>query len=195
VGPSSQRQCRAMPCPDWLPWGALCGHACRGLNASRLPLSRPLASPLAPRRDRRCPKPPSPGLNCATDADVHVAVPPDATVYTVVPHRRPRAGEPCHTFPGPLPCAGGGAIVRQAWTGRAGPRALCRPRASTRRTHVAVGRACAVHMGRADAASVGQAPLCNWVERGFGPVTLELVFLFSDYIQILANLKMCVGFI
>jgi hypothetical protein len=124
---------------------------------------------------------------------------PDATVYTVVPHRRPRAGEPCHTFPGPLPCAGGGAIVRQAWTGRAGPRhgprTLCRPRASTRRAHVAVGRACAVHMGRANAASLGQAPLCNWVEHGFGPVTLELVFLFSDYIQILANLKMCVGFI
>jgi hypothetical protein len=31
--------------------------------------------------------------------------------------------------------------------------------------------------------------------RGFGPVTLELVFLFSDYIQILANLKICVVFI
>jgi hypothetical protein len=31
--------------------------------------------------------------------------------------------------------------------------------------------------------------------RGFGPVTLELVFLFFDYIQILANLKICVVFI
>jgi hypothetical protein len=66
---------------------------------------------------------------------------------------------------------------------------------STGRARVAVGRARAVHMGRADATSVGQAPLCNWAERGFGPVTLELVFLFSDYIQILANLKICVGFI
>jgi hypothetical protein len=37
--------------------------------------------------------------------------------------------------------------------------------------------------------------LCIWAERGFGPVTLELVFLFSEYIQILANLKICVGFI
>jgi hypothetical protein len=37
--------------------------------------------------------------------------------------------------------------------------------------------------------------LCNWAERGFGLVTLELVFLFSEYIQILANLKICVGFI
>jgi hypothetical protein len=60
---------------------------------------------------------------------------------------------------------------------------------------VAVGRTRVVHMGRADAASMGQAPLCNWAERGFGPVTLELVFLISEYIQILANLKNCVGFI
>jgi hypothetical protein len=33
-GASSQRQCRAVPCPDWLPWVALSGHACGGLNAS-----------------------------------------------------------------------------------------------------------------------------------------------------------------
>jgi hypothetical protein len=50
-------------------------------------------------------------------------------------------------------------------------------------------------MGRADAASVGQAPLCNWAEREFGLVALKLIFLFSEYIQILANLKICVGFI
>jgi hypothetical protein len=52
-----------------------------------------------------------------------------------------------------------------------------------------------VHVGRADAAGVGQAPLCIWAERGFGPVALKLIFLFSEYIQILANLKICVGFI
>jgi hypothetical protein len=56
-------------------------------------------------------------------------------------------------------------------------------------------RPSAVHVGRADVASVGQAPLCNWAECGFGLVTLELVFLISEYIQILANLKICVGFI
>jgi hypothetical protein len=50
-------------------------------------------------------------------------------------------------------------------------------------------------VGRADATGVGQAPLCIWAERGFGPVALKLIFLFSEYIQILANLKIYVGFI
>jgi hypothetical protein len=31
--------------------------------------------------------------------------------------------------------------------------------------------------------------------RGFGPVTVELIFLFSEYIQFLTNSKICVGFI
>jgi hypothetical protein len=39
-------------------------------------------------------------------ADVHAAVPPDAAVYAVVPHRRPRFGEPRHVFPGRLPSVG-----------------------------------------------------------------------------------------
>jgi hypothetical protein len=52
-----------------------------------------------------------------------------------------------------------------------------------------------VAMGRARAVHVGQAPLCNWAEREFGPVALKLIFLFFEYIQILANLKICVGFI
>jgi hypothetical protein len=60
---------------------------------------------------------------------------------------------------------------------------------------VAVGRTHTVHVGQADAVSVGHAPLCNWAEREFGPVTLDLVFLISEYIQILVNLKFCVGFI
>jgi hypothetical protein len=42
---------------------------------------------------------------------------------------------------------------------------------------------------------VGHALLCNWVVRGFDPVTVELIFLFSEYIQILVNSKICVGFI
>jgi hypothetical protein len=45
---------------------------------------------------------------------------------------------------------------------------------------MAAGRARVVHVGRADAAGVGQAPLCIWVERGFGLETLKLIFLFSD---------------
>jgi hypothetical protein len=63
---------------------------------------------------------------------------------------------------------------------------------------MAVGRgpcARAVCVGRADTAGVGQAPLCIWAERGFGPEALKLIFLFSDFIQIRANSKICVGFI
>jgi hypothetical protein len=54
---------------------------------------------------------------------------------------------------------------------------------------------CAVHTGGAGAVEVGHALLCNWAERRFGPVAVGLSFLFSEYIQILANLKICVGFI
>jgi hypothetical protein len=50
-------------------------------------------------------------------------------------------------------------------------------------------------VGRANAMGMGQAPLCIWAERGFGPEALKLIFLFSDFIQIRANSKICVGFI
>jgi hypothetical protein len=46
--------------------------------------------------------------------------------------------------------------------------------------HKAAGRARAVRVDQADAAGVGQAPLCIWAEHGFGPETLKLIFLFSD---------------
>jgi hypothetical protein len=75
------------------------------------------------------------------------------------------------------------ATLRRAVAGRAG-----RGWPSKRRPR-------AVHVGRANAMSVGHTPLCNWAEREFGPVTLDLVFLIFEYIQILANLKICVGFI
>jgi hypothetical protein len=42
-----------------------------------------------------------------------------------------------------------------------------------------------VAVGQADAAGVGQAPLCIWAERGFGPETLKLIFLFSDLFNLL----------
>jgi hypothetical protein len=57
------------------------------------------------------------------------------------------------------------------------------------------GHAHAVRVGRVDTAGVGQAPLCIWAERGFGREALKLIFLFSDFIQIHANSKICVGFI
>jgi hypothetical protein len=67
--------------------------------------------------------------------------------------------------------------------------------ASAGRARVAMGRARTMRMGRAHAAGMGQAPLCIWAERGFGLEALKLICLFSDFIQILANLKICVGFI
>jgi hypothetical protein len=92
-----------------------------------------------------------------------------------------------------VPGSGDRSSVRRAGRGRLGER---RPRAApTDRARAAMGRARTVHVGRADAVSVGQVLLCNWPERDFSPVTLELVFLISEYIQILANLKICVGFI
>jgi hypothetical protein len=39
---------------------------------------------------------------------------------------------------------------------------------------------CAMHTGRAGAVDVGHALLCNWAERGFGPVAVKLVFYFSN---------------
>jgi hypothetical protein len=79
------------------------------------------------------------------------------------------------------------AVAGHAGRGRLGKRGPC--------ARVAVGRASAVHVDRADAVSMGHAPLCNWVERGFGPVAADLNFLFSEYIQFLANSKICVGLI
>jgi hypothetical protein len=47
----------------------------------------------------------------------------------------------------------------------------------------------AVQTVRISTVDVGRALLCNWAVRGFGPVTIELIFIFSEYIQILANSK------
>jgi hypothetical protein len=76
-----------------------------------------------------------------------------------VPRRAPRSGDR--------------SGVCRAALAEAGP-------ASAGRARVAVDRARAMRMGRADSAGVGQAPLCIWAERGFGPEALKLIFLFSD---------------
>jgi hypothetical protein len=55
--------------------------------------------------------------------------------------------------------------------------------------------ACTVQMGRVGTMDVGRTLLCNWAVRGFGPVAFDLYFLFSEYIQILANSKICLGFV
>jgi hypothetical protein len=93
------------------------------------------------------------------------------------------------------PCAVARAHAALRWPAKLG-RARCAGRGRTGpRARVAMGCICVVHVGRADAVSVGHAPLCNWAKREFGPVTLDLVFLIFEYIQILADLKICVRFI
>jgi hypothetical protein len=39
---------------------------------------------------------------------------------------------------------------------------------------------CAVPTSRAGTVDVGHALLCNWAERGFGPVAVELIFYFLN---------------
>jgi hypothetical protein len=83
--------------------------AARSLASPLVPPSQPRHIPTAAVPSRRRPVRTVPPTPTST-----LAVPPDATVYAVVPCRRPRAGEPRHAFPGHLPCAGKGATMRQA---------------------------------------------------------------------------------
>jgi hypothetical protein len=109
--------------------------------------------------------------------------------YLLLPHGR-RVVSPPFASPPPLwhrrrPESGdrsGCAAPSRATQAEAGPASAGRALRTRAAPRVAVGRARAVHVGRADAADVGQAPLCIWVERGFGPVALKLIFLFSEYI-------------
>jgi hypothetical protein len=75
------------------------------------------------------------------------------------------------------------AVAGRAGRGRPGkPWAACATQAEAKLGHTRAAQAdCAgtVQLGRS----------------GFGPVIVELFFLFSEYIQIPANLKICVGFI
>jgi hypothetical protein len=50
-------------------------------------------------------------------------------------------------------------------------------------------------LGHARAVQASYAGTVQLGRSGFGPVTVELLFLFSEYIQIPANLKICVEFI
>jgi hypothetical protein len=163
--------------------------------------ARSLASPLAPRPDRRSLARLSRRVPTATVRSRRrpvrtvpptptsmLVVPPDATVYAIVPRRRPCVGEPCHAFPDHLPCAGEGTTVRQAcraaaarcdgrpsWATPWAAHALCTWAEPTPRAWAK----CTVHLGRA------------W----FRPSGSHFKFLFSEYIQFLVNSKICVGFI
>jgi hypothetical protein len=213
VGPACQWQCRAAPSRDWLPWAALSEHARGSLNtlptAPRLPPSRqpcaarphasplmpppqqPLASPLAPPSRLRASRPPWSEAAVART----IAVPPRQprrSPVAVVPRRCPRAGEPPR-FLDRLSCASGAPpLGRRALRHRARRvHALRRSRPSGPRTQAAPApRAWAEPVW-----SWATRALCNWAERSCGPVALGLDFIFSEYIQFLANSKICVGFI
>jgi hypothetical protein len=74
----------------------------------------------------------------------------------------------------------------KAGPARRRPRALGTGQASA--VAVVVGHACYAH-GPSQRHQRGPRALCNWAEHGFGPVAVELNFLFSEYIQFLANSK------
>jgi hypothetical protein len=160
------------------------------------PCHRVLVPPGRANPLHRCPRR-SPLNRCATRRRrPRLTVPPDATVYAheLVPHRHPRVGEARHDFPGHLPCAGEVADVVQA----------CRAARTLTSAELgqAVGRTRYAGRGRAGpgwAACAAQAGCAGTVELGrarIWPSDIFLyIFIFSEYIQFLANSKICVGFI
>jgi hypothetical protein len=111
-----------------------------------------------------------------------VTGPPPATVAP--PRRKNTAAEP-DSFPSPStrssgelssppPCPAGSFTVVGA---RPPPFVPPSPRGRGLCARVAVGCARTMH--------VGHAPLCNWAERGFGPVAVELVFHFLNIFKFL----------
>jgi hypothetical protein len=117
-----------------------------------------------------------------------VAVSPRRSPVAVVPRCRPRAGEP------PVSSAISRATVGcRCWV-VVQRRALRGPTELGRASAVSTGRAprdrgsCArVAVGRAHAVRLGRAR--------FRPSGTRIRFIFSEYIQFLANSKICVGFI
>jgi hypothetical protein len=55
--------------------------------------------------------------------------------------------------------------------------------------------ACAMQTGQAGTVDMGRTRTVQLGCGGLGLVTVELIFLFSEYIQILVNSNFCVGFI
>jgi hypothetical protein len=176
-------------------------------SPSLLPVAGPLPATVAPTSSENATAEPvlSPSPSTRSSGELFSPSPCPAGSLTAVGARPPPFAPPPPLWRcrrprrDACPESGNRSGMRRAVAGRTGrgrpgkhrPRAAHTGRASA----VAAGRTRTMHMGRADAVSVGHAPLCNWADREFGPVTLDLVFLISEYIQILANLKFCVGFI
>jgi hypothetical protein len=82
------------------------------------------------------------------------------------------------------------------WPLRASRRALGRePAARTGPARQDRGLRALCKPGHVGTVAVGCALLCKQAASGFSPLAVELFFLFSEYIQILVNSKICVGFI
>jgi hypothetical protein len=115
--------------------------------------------------------------------------PPHAAHRSPCPScRRPNRRGPKPLTPGPSPCH---LAARPSPSCRAAvPAPVSRP--VPRSSPV---RRWAPPLGRRAAPPPRATPLCDWAERGFGLVALGLDFIFSEYIQFLANSKICVGFI
>jgi hypothetical protein len=83
-----------------------------------------------------------------------------------------------------------GRAAMRAWRAVTAPVCARAPRraVASRAGRVRPGKpwaTCAVYMGRASAVDVGHALLCNWAERGFDPVAVELVFYFLNIFKFL----------
>jgi hypothetical protein len=204
VGPTCQTP-HAAPGPRGstsLPCGCHVPRSSRALKA----LSGPrVGVPTAPSRPSR-PPPARRLAPCAVAPTAHVPTiavqnrvsrtvvvppwPPRRSPVAVVPRCHPRAGEP------PVSSAVSRAPVS------------CRRWLAVQRRRAHRARARAMHrvlhglaeLGRARCAGRGQpgprlawpwaAPaLCDWAEHSFGRVALGLDFIFSEYIQFLANSK------
>jgi hypothetical protein len=128
-----------------------------------------------------------------------VAMSPHRSPVAVVPRCRPRAGEPpvsSTVSRATVGCRCWVVVQRRALRG---PTELGRTRCAGRGR---VGRASAVSTGRAPRdhglcarVAVGRAHAVRLGRAWFRPSGTRIRFIFSEYIQFLANSKICVGFI
>jgi hypothetical protein len=188
VGPTCQTPCAA-PGPRG---SALLLRGCHAPRRSCVPKAPP----------RQCPPPPPRPSHRRPDCLVlHVARLADRTaVPTFTVRSRRRRPSPCRSPIDVAPCR----------RPRVGEPPV--PRSSpVRRCRAAVGSpsSAAVRCALRGPAELGRTPcagrapswpravpaLCDWAERGFGPVAPGLNFIFSEYIQFIAISKNCVGFI
>jgi hypothetical protein len=168
----------------------------------------PTASPAPPTAASRAPPPPRPAVSARplSEPSRRRARP---SPVAVTPRRRLRAGEP----PPPRRLRAPVSSRRLSLSSAAAHYAACAVRRARRPAETELGqrRACGPRALRpTEAAPVwpwAAHALCAWAEptpracstrhcaSGFRPRDTQIDFLFSEYIQFLANSKICVGFI